>query len=170
MKLLCQQTLGVALDTAYCRTAQPAHLCNLLLGNLASAGSINFGFNTSHSAHDIISKLSKMTALQRFSPEVSNHLLGRTPMEADFLHVHLISNEEYRMLICLVPLLLKALPFCSRRIEHLLSCNSRFSIIPHPCDNRKLQVQIMIGIMSSTPANSLLIELLVFSFCFVEAV
>jgi hypothetical protein len=35
-----------------------------------------------------------MTALQRFSPEVSNHLLGRTPMEADFLHVHPISNEK----------------------------------------------------------------------------
>ena len=135
MKLLCQQTLGVALNTAHCRTAQPAHLCNLLLGNLADAGSINFEFNTSHSAHDIVSKLSKMTALQRFSPEVSNHLLGRAPMEAVFLHVHPISNEKLPDVD--MPLLLKALPFCSRRMELLLSCNSRFSIIPHPCDNRK---------------------------------
>jgi hypothetical protein len=94
LKLLCQQTLGAALNTTHCRTAQPAHLCNLLLGNLANAGSISFGFNTSHSAHDIISQLSEMTALQRFNPKVSNHLLGRTPMEADFLHVHLISNEK----------------------------------------------------------------------------
>jgi hypothetical protein len=35
-----------------------------------------------------------MTALQRFSPEVSDHFLGRTPMQADFFHVHLISNEK----------------------------------------------------------------------------
>jgi hypothetical protein len=117
MKLLCQQTLDAALNTAHCRTAQPSHLCNLLFGNLADAGSINFGFNTSHSAHDIASKLSEMTALQRFSPEVSNHLLCKTPMEVDFLHVHPISNEKYWMLICLVPLLLQALPFCSRRME-----------------------------------------------------
>jgi hypothetical protein len=55
MKLLCQQTLGAALNTTHCRTAQPAHPCNLLLGNLANAGSISFGFNTSHSAHDIVS-------------------------------------------------------------------------------------------------------------------
>ena len=78
MKLLCQQTVGVALNTVHCRMAQPAQLCNLLLGNLADARSINFGFNTSHSAHDIISKLSEMTALQRFGPEVSNHLFGDT--------------------------------------------------------------------------------------------
>ena len=68
MKLLCQQTLGAALNTAHCRTAQPAHLCNLFLGNLANAGSINIGFDISQSAHDIISKLSEITALQRFSP------------------------------------------------------------------------------------------------------
>ena len=91
MKLLWQQTLGAAFNTAHCRTAQPAHLCNPL-GNLADADSINFGFNTSHSAHAIISKLSEMTALQRFSSEVSNHLLGRTPIEADFCHVHPIST------------------------------------------------------------------------------
>ena len=93
MKLLCQQTLGAAFNTTHCRKVQPAHLCNLL-GNLADACSINFGFNTSHSAYDIISKLSEMTALKRFSPEVSIHLHGRTPMEADFLHVHPISNEQ----------------------------------------------------------------------------
>ena len=94
MELLCQQTLSAALNTAHCRTAQPIHLCNLLLDNLANAGSISFGFTTSHSAHDIICLLSEMTALQKFSPEVSNHLFGRTPMEADFLHVHRISNEK----------------------------------------------------------------------------
>jgi hypothetical protein len=85
--IVFNKTLGAALNVANCRTVQPTHLCNLL-GNLANAGSINYGFNTSHSAHDIISKLSEMTALQRFSSEVNGHLLGRTPMEADFLHVH----------------------------------------------------------------------------------
>ena len=82
MKLL-YQTLGAAINTALCRMAQPAHLCNFLLGNLANAGSIIFGFSTSHYAHDIVSKLSEMTALQRFSPEVSDHLLGRTPIEEE---------------------------------------------------------------------------------------
>jgi hypothetical protein len=93
MKLLCQKTLGAAFNTALCRTAPPVHLCNLL-GNLADAGSINFGFNTSYSAHDTISKLSEITALQRLSPEVSDHLLGRTPIEADFFHIHPIRNEK----------------------------------------------------------------------------
>jgi hypothetical protein len=55
MKLLCQQTCGAALNITHCRTAQPTHPCNLLLGNVADAGSISFGFNTSHSAHDIVS-------------------------------------------------------------------------------------------------------------------
>ena len=77
----------------------------------------------------------EMTALQRFSPEVSNR---RTPMEADFLHVHPISNEK--VLDVDMPhmhLLLEVLLFCSRRMELWLPCNSRFLIIPYPCDNRK---------------------------------
>jgi hypothetical protein len=45
--------------------------------------------------------------------------------------------KKYRILICLVHLLLEAFPFCSRRIELLLSCNSRFSTIPYPCDSSR---------------------------------
>lgn len=45
--------------------------------------------------------------------------------------------KKYRMLMCLVRLLLEALPFLSRRIELLLSCSMRFSTTPYPCDNRK---------------------------------
>jgi hypothetical protein len=77
-------------------------------------------------------------------------------------------TKKYRILMCLVRLLLEALPFRSRRIELLLSCNSRFSMIPYPCDSRKWRVQMIIGIMSSTPTNSLSVELLVFSFCLVD--
>jgi len=35
-----------------------------------------------------------MTALQRLGQEVSNHFLGGTPMEADLLHVHPVTNKE----------------------------------------------------------------------------
>ena len=35
-----------------------------------------------------------MTALQRLGPEVSNHFLGGTPMEADLLHVHSVAYKE----------------------------------------------------------------------------
>ncbi len=77
--------------------------------------------------------------------------------------------KKHRMLMCLVRMLLEALPFLSRRIELLLSCSMRFSTIPYPCDSKKLRVQIIIGIMSLTPTNSLSVELLVFSFCLVEA-
>ena len=35
-----------------------------------------------------------MTALQRLGPEVSNHFLGGTPMEADLLHVHSVTDKE----------------------------------------------------------------------------
>ena len=35
-----------------------------------------------------------MTALQRLGPEVSNHLLGGTPLEADLLHVHSVAYKE----------------------------------------------------------------------------
>ena len=35
-----------------------------------------------------------MTALQRLGPEVSNHLLGGTPMQADLHHVHLVTDKE----------------------------------------------------------------------------
>ena len=69
-------------------------LTNLLLGRPTDASSISFGFNATHSTHDVVSQLSKVTAVQRFSPEVSNHLLSRTPMEADILHVHPISDEK----------------------------------------------------------------------------
>ena len=40
--------------------------------------------------------------------------------------------------------------------------------MPYPCDSRKWRVQMIIGIMSSTPTNSLSVELLVFSFCLVD--
>ena len=69
-------------------------LTNLFLGSPTDASSILCGFNASHSTHDVVSQLSKVTALQWFSPEVSNHLLSRTPMEADLLHVHPISDEK----------------------------------------------------------------------------
>ena len=35
-----------------------------------------------------------MTALQRLGPEVSNHLLGGTPLNADLLHVHAVAYKE----------------------------------------------------------------------------
>ena len=31
---------------------------------------------------------------EMLGPEISNHLLGRTPMESDFFHIHPITNEE----------------------------------------------------------------------------
>ena len=35
-----------------------------------------------------------MTAWKWLGPEISNHLLGRTPVESDFFHIHPITNEE----------------------------------------------------------------------------
>jgi hypothetical protein len=35
-----------------------------------------------------------VTSLQRFCHKVSNHLLGRTPPNADLLHVHPIYDEK----------------------------------------------------------------------------
>jgi hypothetical protein len=35
-----------------------------------------------------------MTALQWFGPEINNHILGRTPVEPDFFHIHQITDEE----------------------------------------------------------------------------
>ena len=69
-------------------------LTNLPFDSPTDASSISFGFNATHSTHDVVSQLSKVTALQRFGPDVSNHFLGRTPMEADLLHVHPISDEK----------------------------------------------------------------------------
>ena len=94
-------------------------------------------------------------------------LVGHQSMLISFIFTRSVI-KKYRMLICLVRLPLEALPFRSNRIELLLSCNNKFSMIPYPCDNRKERVQQIIGIISSTPTNSLSVELHVFNFCFVE--
>ncbi len=63
-------------------------------------------------------------------------LVGHHPMLISFMFTRSVM-KKYWMLMCLVRLLLKALPFHSNRIKLLLSCNSKFSTIPYPCDNRK---------------------------------
>ena len=35
-----------------------------------------------------------VTALQRLCQKVSNHFFGGTPMDADLLHIHLVTNKE----------------------------------------------------------------------------
>ncbi len=67
---------------------------HLLLDSLSGATSITLGFNTPNSAHDVITKLSEVTALQKFCPKISNHLIGGTPMNTDLLHVDSITHKE----------------------------------------------------------------------------
>jgi hypothetical protein len=62
-------------------------------------------------------------------------LVGHQSMLISFMFTRCVITQ-YRMLICL-RLPLEALPFCSSRIELLLSCNNLFSMIPYPCDNSK---------------------------------
>jgi hypothetical protein len=72
-----------------------AFLNKLLAGLLmAQTNHICFGFNASHSTHDVISQLFELTALYRLSCEISKHLLGGTLINANFLHVHPICDKE----------------------------------------------------------------------------
>ena len=61
---------------------------------LSGATSITLGFNTHDPTHDVISKLSEVTALQRFHSKTSNHILGGTPMDTDFFHVYSVTHKE----------------------------------------------------------------------------
>ena len=78
------QNLGMALNTNF-HLLLPHYL---VLDSLTCATSITFGFHTSYPTHDVISLLSELTALQRLCQKIW------TPMDADLLHVHLVTNKE----------------------------------------------------------------------------
>jgi hypothetical protein len=71
-----------------------ALLNELLAGLPAQSDHITIGFSASHSTHDVISEIPEVTALQRLGHKISNHLLGGTPINADFLHVHSMCDKE----------------------------------------------------------------------------
>jgi hypothetical protein len=95
--LLCQN-LGSTFVASHCNMALAiciSLLDKLLVGLLTTqTNHICFGFNASNSTHDVISQFSELTALKRLSHKISNHLLGGTPINANFLHVHQIHDEE----------------------------------------------------------------------------
>jgi hypothetical protein len=69
--------------------------------------------HASHFTHDEISQLSKLTALLRLGHEISNHLLGGTPINATSIMLNQSLINEYRMLICLMHLPFEVFSFCS---------------------------------------------------------
>ena len=94
-------------------------------------------------------------------------LVGHHSRATSFMLTRSVMKKLW-ILICLMCLPLDAFPFLYNSIELLLSCKIRFSTTPYPCSRRKFRVQIKIGIISSTPTNSLSVELFVLSFCLVE--
>ncbi len=136
---LCQQ-LDLALAVGHRDTTLVIHvtlLSNCLVGLLANTDHIVLGFCTAYSAHDVISKKIKWLPCKGFVIKSATiFLVGHHPMLISFMFTQSVM-KKYWMLICLVRLLVKALPFCSNRIELLLSCSSKLSTIPYPCDNRK---------------------------------
>jgi len=83
-----------------------------------------------------ISFLNKLPCRGWVMKSATISLVGHQLMLISFIFTRSVI-KKYRMLICLVRVPLEALPFCSSRIELLLSCNNKFSMIPNPCDNRK---------------------------------
>ncbi len=72
----------------------PQYLLSDFLNSLGDTPWITLGFHTPNPAHDIITQLSEVTALQGFCPKIGNHLLGGTPMNIDLLHVDSITHKE----------------------------------------------------------------------------
>ena len=70
--------------------------------------------------------------------------------------------------MCLLRLLIEALPLFPKEIAPLLSCYRMFSKTSHPWAFNQYLVRIMSGIQSYTAGISVSVEICVLSFCFVE--
>jgi hypothetical protein len=67
------------------------HLVYLMLTN---PNLHTIGFNTANLTHDDVPQSLEMTALQWLTHKISHHVLCRTPLNAHFLHVDPICDEE----------------------------------------------------------------------------
>jgi hypothetical protein len=67
---------------------------NFYVGLLANTDHVIPGFHTAYIAHDAISPVPEMTALQWLRHEISHHALCWTSLDANLLHTHSIGDKE----------------------------------------------------------------------------
>ena len=74
--------------------ALAVHLLLLLVDLLINADCFHLRFATANSPHNVVPQMPEMTTLDWLCHEISNHLFRRAPFNGQFLHIHLISDEE----------------------------------------------------------------------------
>ena len=78
--------------------------------------------------------------------------------------------KKYHTFMYLTPLPIDPHLLFLRRMELILPWCMMTGVIGYPCSNKEYDVHKIIGCVSCTATTSALVELFVFSFCFVEVI